>query len=71
MTALPAAPDRIPDSQKFRARAEECRALAESFNSQRLRIQMRQLAADYDRMALQAAAHELVQADRDAGILPG
>ena len=68
MTALAATPTRIPDSQKFRARAEECRALAESFHSQKVRIQMQQLAADYDRMALQAAGRELAQADRDAGI---
>jgi hypothetical protein len=67
MTALTPAPTRIPDSQKFRARAEECRALAESFHSQKVRIQMQQLAADYDRMAMQAAARELVQADRDFG----
>lgn len=66
MTAITPAPTEIPDSHKFRARAEECRALADSFHNEKIRSQMRQLAADYDRMALQAAARELAQADRNA-----
>ena len=65
MTDLTPAPIKIPDSHRFRARAEECRALAELFHSEKIRAQMRRLATDYDRMALQAAARELTQADRD------
>jgi hypothetical protein len=67
MATVTPAPTRIPDSQKFRTRAEECRALAESFTGQKLRIRMQPLAVDYDRMALQAAAQELAQADRGVG----
>ena len=48
----------IPVSQRYRARAEECRIQAESFRDPKARIQMLQLAADYDRKAVQAEAIE-------------
>ena len=48
----------IPVSQRYRARAEECQIQAESFRDPKARTQMLQLAADYDRKAVQAEAIE-------------
>ena len=45
---------RIIASQRYRARADECRAKAQAFRDSKARIQMLQLAADYDRKAVQA-----------------
>jgi hypothetical protein len=49
----------IPASQRYRARAEECRLKAQSFRNEKARTQMLQLAADYDRKASQAEAIEV------------
>lgn len=46
-------------SQRYRARAEECRLKAQSFRNEKARTQMLQLAADYDRKAAQAEAFEI------------
>lgn len=55
----PASP--ILASQRYRARAEECRLKAQSFRNEKARTQMFQLAADYDRKAVQAEAFEAPQ----------
>ena len=54
-------PDRAPNpaSQRYRARAEECRIQAESFRDPKARTQMLQLAADYERKAVRAEAFEI------------
>ena len=49
----------IPASQRYRARAEECRLKAQSFRDPKARAQMLQLAADYDRKAVQAEGLEV------------
>jgi hypothetical protein len=49
----------LPASQRYRARAEECRIQAESFRDPKARTQMLQLAADYERKAVQAEAFEM------------
>jgi len=51
---------RIPASQRYRARAEECRVNARSFRDDNARTRMLQLAADYERKALQAEVFECV-----------
>ena len=51
----------IPASQRYRARAEECRLKAQSFRDPKARAQMLQLAADYDRKAVQAETFEVKQ----------
>jgi hypothetical protein len=48
----------ILPSQRYRARADECRIKAQSFRDPKARTQMLQLAADYDRKAVQAEALE-------------
>ena len=48
----------ILSSQRYRARAEECRIQGESFRGPKARTQMLQLAANYDRKAVQAEAIE-------------
>jgi len=57
---VPPAPP-IPASQRYRTRAEECRLKAQSFRDEKARTQMLQLAADYDRKAVQAEAFEVRQ----------
>ena len=52
-------PTPIPASQRYRARAEECRLKAQAFRNPKARIQMLQLAADYDHKAVQAEAFEM------------
>jgi hypothetical protein len=49
----------IPANQIYRARAEECRLKAQSFRDPKARTQMLQLAADYERKAVQAEAFEV------------
>jgi hypothetical protein len=56
----------VPNSRMFRNRAEEYRALADSFRSEQMRALLLSVAADYDRMADQAAMFELEDADRAA-----
>lgn len=46
-------------SQRYRARADECRAKADTFRNPKARAQMLKLAADYDRKAVQAEAFEV------------
>ena len=60
-------PAPIPASQRYRARAEECRLKAQSFRGEKARTQMLQLAADYDRKAVQAEVFEA----KTAGTAPG
>jgi hypothetical protein len=48
----------MPFSERCRVIAKECRATAKSFQSEKARTQMLQLADDYDRKALQAAEIE-------------
>jgi hypothetical protein len=53
-------------NQMFRDRAEEYRTLANSFRSEQMRALLLSVAADFDRMADQAAMFELEDADRAA-----
>lgn len=39
------------DSKPWRARAEECRSMAEVFNNPETRARMLRVAAEYDRLA--------------------
>jgi hypothetical protein len=39
------------DGKAWRARADECRAIADTFENHETRAKMYQLAADYERMA--------------------
>jgi len=50
-------------SQRYRARAEECRAKAQSFRDARARAQMFKLADEYELKAKQAEASELEKND--------
>jgi hypothetical protein len=52
---------RIPASQRYRAHAEECRLNAWSFRDDSVRTKMLQLAADYERKAVQAEAFERLE----------
>jgi len=45
----------LPFSERCRVLAQECRARALSFQNEKSRLQMFQLADDYERKALQAA----------------
>jgi hypothetical protein len=47
-----------PFSERCRRLAQECRATAQSFRNEQSRLQMLQLADDYDRKALQAEGIE-------------
>jgi hypothetical protein len=49
----------LPASQRYRARAEECRLRAQSLQDPRIRTQMLRLAADYESKAVQAEAYEI------------
>jgi len=61
-----------PRSRVYRDRAEECRTIAALLHGEKTQALILRLAADYERMADQAAMLELQDADRDAGIiLPG
>ena len=53
---------KVPMSQIFRDRAEECRSIAELFRSEKTREHLLKVAADYENIA--------DQADREAGIIP-
>ena len=48
----------VPFSERCRILAQECRVRAETFRNEPQRVQMLQLAADYDRKARQAEAIE-------------
>ena len=45
---------RILDGEQLRARAEECRAIADMLHGAETRDRMLRVAADYDRMATNA-----------------
>ncbi len=47
------------DSRTWRARAEECRAIAEAFSSADMRARMLRIAGSYDARAEAAARREL------------
>jgi hypothetical protein len=53
----------VPLSRRYRTRAEECRKLAESLHGAETQLKLLRIAADYDWMAMRAAAFELQQAD--------
>jgi hypothetical protein len=53
----------VPDSQRLRDCAEECRSMAELFHAQEARNHLLQIAADYDHLSMKAAARELADAD--------
>jgi hypothetical protein len=57
---------KVPSSRIFRERAEEYRALADSFRTEQMRALLLSVAADYDRMADRAATFELEDADHAA-----
>jgi len=57
---------KVPNSRVFRDRAEEYRALADSFSGGQIRALLLSVAADYERMADHAAKFELNNADRAA-----
>jgi hypothetical protein len=57
------------DSRSWRARAEECRALAELFIQPETRRKMLALAADYDHMA--DRAERISESDASANYQPG
>jgi len=52
-------PTFIPASVRYRAHAEECRLQAQTFRDKNAQAQMLQLAADYERKAVQAEAFEV------------
>ena len=49
----------IPQSKAFRDRAEECRTMAELYHGEKTRAALLRVAAEYNRMADQAAMFEL------------
>ena len=53
------------DGKAWRARAEECRAIAETFDNPETRAKMHLVAADYERMAEHAERREQEAARRD------
>ena len=57
----------IPLSRRYRNRAEECRRIAESLHGAETQFKLLRIAADYDWMAMRAAAFELQQADELEG----
>jgi hypothetical protein len=57
----------VPLSRRYRARAEECRWIAQSFHDGETQLKLLRIAADYDWMVMRAAAFELQQAE---GSLP-
>jgi hypothetical protein len=57
---------KVPNSRIFRERAEDYRALANSFRSEEMRALLLNVAADYDRMADQGATFEIEDADHAA-----
>jgi hypothetical protein len=56
----------VPDSQRLRTCAQECRSLAKLFHSQAMRNHLLEIAANYDHLSMKAAAIELMDADRES-----
>jgi hypothetical protein len=54
------------DSRAWRARAEECRAIADTFENPETRAKMLAVAADYERMAENAERREQAAAREGA-----
>ena len=50
---------KLLDSKALRARADECRALAETLRTPELRDRMLKVVAEYEQLALAAAQREL------------
>ena len=46
----------VPLSRRYLARADECRRIAESFHDGETQLKLLKIAADYDWMAMRAAA---------------
>ena len=55
------------DGRAWRARAEECRAIADTFENPETRAKMLAVAADYERMAENAERREQAAAPEGAG----
>jgi hypothetical protein len=55
-------------SQRYRACAGQCRRIAASLHGPKTRARLLGVAADYDRMADQAAARELAEAEPPARV---
>jgi hypothetical protein len=55
------------DGRAWRARAEECRAIADTFDNPETRAKMLAVAADYERMAENAERREQAEAPDGAG----
>jgi hypothetical protein len=55
------------DGRAWRARAEECRAIADTFENPETRAKMLAVAADYERMAENAERREQAAASEGAG----
>ncbi len=51
----------VPESQRWRARALECRAMADVLRGELARRQMLKAAADFDRIADEAREREITQ----------
>ena len=62
--AVPGRAQATIDSQRLRDRAVECRSMAKLFRTRATRNHLLEIAADYDRLSMKAAALELVDADR-------
>ena len=63
---MPSVGVKVPNSRVFSDRAEECRVMADLFVGKQTRELMLRVAADYERMADQAAMFEFQEADRGA-----
>jgi purine nucleoside permease len=62
-------PKPIPESQRCRARALECRAVAGRLRVDFARTQMLKTAADFDRAARDAREREIVHGIAELGVL--
>jgi len=59
------------DAKAWRARAEECRAIADTFENPETRAKMYLVADDYERMAERADGREQKTAGEEAGMHEG
>jgi hypothetical protein len=57
--------EKFPRSKAYRDRAEECRAVATALHGEETQKKLLKIAQEYDRMAMQAAALEMKQAELD------
>ena len=55
--------EHVPDSQRLRARAQECRTMAELLHARTTRLHLLEIAAEYENLSVKAAEHELQEAD--------